>query len=59
VYRHDCITPETSHISNMPHTINNVGNNNYIKILYATEKKLFPRYKFVTPLSYFRRKYEF
>jgi len=28
-------TPETSHISNMPHTINNVSNNNYIIILYT------------------------
>jgi len=43
----------------MPHTINNVSNNNYIMILYTTENKLFPRYKYVTPLSYFRRKYEF
>jgi hypothetical protein len=54
------ITPETSHISNMPHTINNnVSNNNYIMIFHTKEKQLSRRYKFVTPLSYFRRICEF
>lgn len=53
------ISFETSHISNMPHTINNVSNNNDIMILYTIGQPLIPRHKFITPLSYFRRKYEF